>query len=492
MFPLSQRLTRPGFLPVLLLLFLAIQIPFLQADPHADLAPTSRDAYTDEGLNTSQVINRVNHGKWVIDECDNLIKTPLFSLWLLPAYALFGTSTLVGRVWVLVGCLLLLYFASRKHPVLPWVLGTFLLISFTEFHLFQYVRFTMAELTACFLVLVALSYAIRYSMRLKIRDVVWSGIFLWAAVSVKNQFAYTLVLLPVWLLIIQGFQEKKWTKNAAVAFLVSFATLALGAVIYYVGWYLPTKATYDYVMADQAGGRFMPLSLFHEMKTQAEAFLFSPYTRWYTYFSLAGLVIFVANVIRSKNKTFRILSLLTLIWALLELHKFAMWYVPARYLSPLLFAWGLFAAIQGVWAIKNALDYGVIPKIIAGVALAATIALIIHQISFIEKLYRERTFVIHETNLRLLSVNFDNRPVAGPWAPALARETGARVIPVWFNYFNDKNLIQRFSPKIIISEKDEGDSGGAYKNQGIDLFALADSTQEVHIGPYDLVIYYLP
>ena len=489
---LSRYLNRWGILPVLLLLFVAIQIPFLEADPHINVSLSSRDAFTDEGLNTSQVINRVNHGNWVIDECDNLIKTPLFSLWLYPAYAIFGTSIWIGRLWVLLGCMALLFFASRKNKILPWVAGAFVLTALTQYYIFQYIRFTMAEMTASFLVLTALSYAIKYQKNENLWELVWSGLFLWAAVFVKNQFGYVLAFLPAWALIIPFVNGKLWTKQAFFSFSVSILALLFGATVYYFGWYLQVKDTYDYVMADQAGGRFIPWEKFSEMRLQTKKFLFSSDVRFMTYLGICSLIALPTNFLTSKNKTFLSISLLSLVWAIAEFHKFAMWYVPSRYLSPFLFAWGIFISIQLVWTIKNALDYRTFSRLVAFAMLMLFFGALAKNLLALKRTYRERQFVIHDTNQMLSHITFGNRPVAGPWAPALARETGARVIPVWFEYFNDEKLMEKFNPKIIISEGNEEDSGEAFRKHGIDLQSMADSVKKVQVGRYEIFIYYLP
>lgn len=489
---LTGYLNRWGLLPLLLLVFLAAQIPFLQADPHVDVAPTSRDAFTDEGLNTSQVINRVNHGEWVIDECDNLIKTPLFSLWLFPGYRLFGTSSFVGHLWVLLGCVALWGFFARRHPVLPWVMGVFLALGLLQYHLFQYSRFTMAEVTASSLVLVALGFALRFGQSRRWADWVWAGLFLWAAVFTKNQFGYVVLLLPVWGLTVQAVYGKLWSARTLAVLGCSVLIGVAGAGLYYCVWYLPVKPTYDYVMANQASGRFIPISQISEMVVQVKAFFVASYTRSYAWCMVLGGLLFLANFFGSKNKVYRLLSLLALVWAWVELHKFAMWFVPSRYLVSLLFAWGLFLSIQVVWAVKNALDKGWFARLGAGLALVAALFLFATHVYHWQRLYRERQFVMHETNLRLSKIDFGNRPVMGPWAPALARETGAKVIPVWYQYFNDKDLFQKHHPKVIVSEWDEGDSDGAYKKQGIDLVQLADSVHEVQVARFRLLIYYLP
>lgn len=479
-------------MPLLLLLFLAAQVPFLQADPHKDIAPTSRDAFTDEGLNTSQVINRANHGTWGLNECDNLIKNPLFNLWLLPGYSLFGTSNYVGHLWVLAGCLFLWWFFARRHPVLPWVMGVFLLLGLTQYHLFQYSRFTMAEVTASSLVLVASGFALRFGESRQWGDWVWAGLFLWAAVFTKNQFGYVLLLLPVWGLAVQGIYGAFWSRHTVQVLGCSLAVLLGGALLYYLVWYLPVKDTYDYVMAHQTGGRLLPPAEYKGMLLQAKLFFTPWYTRVYAGCAALSAVLLVVNFGVSKNKAYRLLSLLVLVWALAELHKFAMRSVPSRYLVSLLFVWGVFISVQVVWSIKNALDKGLFARLCAGVALSAALLLFAVNLYYGRRLYREREFVMHETNRLLSTVDFGNRPAAGPWAPALARETGAKVIPVWHNYFNDKDLFQKHRPKVIVSEWDESDSDGAYRNRGIDLARLADSTREVQVARYRLLIYFMP
>ncbi|MBS1659148.1 MAG: hypothetical protein JST18_13760, partial [Bacteroidetes bacterium] len=60
-------------------LLILLHFPFLHADPDYFIS-IGRDAFTDEGLNTSQLRNYINHGYLSFDECDNLIKSPLFNL----------------------------------------------------------------------------------------------------------------------------------------------------------------------------------------------------------------------------------------------------------------------------------------------------------------------------------------------------------------------------------------------------------------------------
>lgn len=476
-----------------LLCFLAVQIPFLQADPHPEVSPYSRDAFTDEGLNTSQVTNKVNHGYFGVDECDNLIKTPLFSAWLYPAYKLFGTTILAGRTWVLLGCLFLLLWISRKERFPVEVLMLSLFTVFLQYHVFQYLHFTMAEASSTLLILAALVCILQYAKAPKVKFILGAAAFLWAAVFTKNQFAYALPLLPGWIVLVHLQQKTLFSAAAWKNLFISLGMLAFGALVYYLIWYLPVKETYDYVMADQADGRFIPLAELNPMATDhAREFLTGKYMRAFTWFCLASIPLFLVHVFTSSNKTYTTLSLLLLLWALFEVHKFAMWFVPSRYLVPVLISWGLFATVQFAWALQNALNGKVYTRLLFLFYSLFFLWTVATHLSAVNTLHQERSFAILETNRYLAKLNLKNRTVAGPWAPTLARESGAKVIPVWYGYFNDEFLMEKHNPRIIISEKGETDSGGAFEKRGIYLHERADSTREVNVAHYNLVIYFLP
>lgn len=476
-----------------LLSFLVIQVPFLHADPHINISPDSRDAFTDEGLNTSQVINKVNHGYFGLNECDNLIKTPLFSVWLFPVFTVFDTGMTTGRLWLLLGCLFMLLLASRSHEIMPYVLGLFIPIGLLQYHLFQYIHFTMAEMSACCLIILAISRMLMFTQNQKNIQLLQTALLLWIAVGFKNQFAYVLLLLPAWVIIVQLINGNLISRNTLKQLTITFFLLLLGALLYYLLWYLPVKETYDYVMADQAGNRFMPRNKWNPILfEQAQKLLWSSYTKYLSLAFFTGLLLLIPNFIGSKNKIFKVLSLISLSWALLEIHKLGMWFLPSRYMSSLLFSWAFFAAVQFAWAIRNALDFGWKSKIAALVTLSVLILVSGMHVNGVRNLFKERSFVIYGINRKLARIDFGKRPVAGPWAPSLAKGSGAKIIPVWHGYFNDVKLFETHHPKIIISEPDEADSGGAYRERGINLMEMADSAENVKIGKYTLIIYYLP
>jgi hypothetical protein len=477
-----------------LLLILGMQAPFLEADPHKDISPHSRDAFTDEGLNTSQVTNKVNHGYFGVHECDNLIKTPLFNAWIYPAYALFGTRILSGRLWMLFTVLGLLFLAAWAYRPLQAPVLLFSSVFLTQYHLFQYIHFTMAEITASALVLCSVAFFMRYAAERSFKWGAASVVALWAAVACKNQFAYALLLLPVYVIISHFFREKNKRPLPMSQVAGLFSLWLAGGLVYSIFWYLPVKETYDYVMADQANNRFIPRGQWTTVAwEQTKLFFGRNENIWFFRAFAAGLLLLPLNYFFSRNRERFLLSLLLLAWALAECHKLTLWFVPSRYLSPLIFSWAIFASLQYAWALEYALKRGTIryawPAALGGIIFVITG---IHHMGDVISLYENRTFAIRDINRTLKTEWPENRVAAGPWAPTLARETGAKVIPVWDGYFNHQETFGRFNPKVVIAEWDEADSGGAFRKQGISLKEKADSISEVQVGNYRLLIYFFP
>jgi hypothetical protein len=81
--------------------------------------------------------------------------------------------------------------------------------------------------------------------------------------------------------------------------------------------------------------------------------------------------------------------------------------------------------------------------------------------------------------------------VLGPWAPNLCWSEKAYTATIWKDYFNDKDILAHYHPRLIISELDEKESDKAYSTQGINLQELADSTQSFHISQWSIRLYWL-
>src|SRR5438552_358421 len=123
------------------LLFL-LHLPFLNADPDYFLSD-SRDAFTDEGLNTSQLRNYINHNYLDLSECDNLVKTPLFNLLLYLPLKLFGTHLFIARLTILLLLIASLIFISCQEYFSRL---TILLIATTliQYYVFQYSHYSLS------------------------------------------------------------------------------------------------------------------------------------------------------------------------------------------------------------------------------------------------------------------------------------------------------------------------------------------------------------
>jgi len=147
-------------------LLLVAHLPFLDADPDINIS-YSRGPFTDEGLNTIQIRNLVNHGELNIEECDNLLKTPLFNFSLLIPFTIFGTSLVAGRLFILLFLIVILGLTS-KQKYFRGIVMVFGLITLLEYHVFQFSHFVLAEMMAVTLTIFYLLFkSLRRSQRKK-------------------------------------------------------------------------------------------------------------------------------------------------------------------------------------------------------------------------------------------------------------------------------------------------------------------------------------
>ena len=65
--------------------------------------------------------------------------------------------------------------------------------------------------------------------------------------------------------------------------------------------------------------------------------------------------------------------------------------------------------------------------------------------------------------------------IVGPWAASLSWKARLIAVPVWKDYFNDKDILENYDPCIIVSELKEEDSGEVFINDNINLDSLAKS-----------------
>ena len=152
------------YYPIIVVVLLALlHSPFILSDPDSEVSTRSRGAWTDEGLNTIQVRNFVNHGYLSMDECDNLIKTPYFGFILVPFYSLLGTHIWVGRMLVM-ACILVVLFLLLKKSETRFFGTVLAIIALLQFHVFHYSHYSMAEMLGVAWILLGI-YLIWYAQQ---------------------------------------------------------------------------------------------------------------------------------------------------------------------------------------------------------------------------------------------------------------------------------------------------------------------------------------
>ena len=482
-------------LPALLLILVFVShLPFLEADPDINIS-FSRGPFTDEGLNTIQIRNYVNHGYLDLSECDNLLKTPLFNLYLLPVFSLFGTSLLTGRLAILglfIGILMLL----SRNRYFGTVLVFLTLISFMQFEVFQFSHFCLAEMMAGMFIISGIYFFYRYAVsgqinKSRIRFIILSGIMFSLAYYVKVQFIYIWPLLIIALLIFSLLTKKCIPKKDLR---ISVMMLAGILILYLVAWYLPNKTAYDHMMKYQSGTLTLGHKTWEYVNFNLDYFIFSGKTAILAWAFVMALVTGIIFLFRSAGNGFTPLFTGSLTWVILELHKLTMVYFPTRYQVSLYLAMGLVIAVVMTEALRLSESFGKKSwkryGLRSGVLIITLLLIIINAVAWFDSL-KAREYNIRNTNQYLAEHIGEQETIIGSWTPALNWDCKARAFPVWDEFLNYKDPVNTYHPRIVVSEPDEEDSNQAYLHQGIDLLALSDSTRTVRLGQWDLVIYWI-
>jgi hypothetical protein len=484
--------SRYKFLLVLVIgiVYASLQFPFVSADPDLNIAE-NRDANTDEGLNTCQIRNYVNHKDLTLTKSDNFIKAPLFGGLLFIPFKLFGTSQMVGRVTVLLLSLAICLYIFGYNRYYAWYGMISLVVVLCEYYIFHNFHFCLAEIFSTTLIFLSVFVAIESGNRkIPIRSGFLSATFMSFAFYLKIQFLYTLLILPLSVIIIvllQGTDKKQWIKQL----LYTMLFLAMYSAMYFVIWYLPNRGFYDYVMANQLSDRFVSLSnLPDHLNFILKHIFYNGFLRFYT---LSFLVLFISGLIYTfitESDRFRYLFIGLTCWTLIELHKLTMTYLPTRYLVSLFFPMGLIIALVLLEFMKmkgkNKLSW-----LIKALSVLLFLSFGIKNGRDYISALKNRKFTISSVNHYLAAYKFQDRPIVGAWAPSLSWESRAITFPVWKDYFNDGDVIKKYNPAIIIAETDEEDSNQAFSSQGVDLDLLADSIKYFTINRWSLKLLWI-
>jgi 4-amino-4-deoxy-L-arabinose transferase-like glycosyltransferase len=465
------------------LLLLVMHLPFMLSDPDPQVSLMSRGPWTDEGLNTVQVRNFVNHGNLAIGECDNLIKTPFFGFSLVPFYALLGTELWVGRAVVLLSVLLMLWAMLAYRPTRSFAIA-FAFLGLMQFHLFHYAHYSMAEMMGVALLLLGI-FMLRLAYGLEHRA--WyaaASLAFGLAFLSKVTFAYAL-LLPFVARYFLFLSERTRGRDSMRDLLTDTFIMAVvtGSFVslFYFKWYKVHKDVFDLVKADQGNDRF-------DLVTAWERVQFN----WDNYISIEGFAPFLVlgamaftMVVRTSERSRGDRSMLfgLLAWLLLESHRLLLVNPPSRYLVPLFAAMLAFTAF-GITQWKEAPSRRFF-------AILFIIGFSFYNLSHYRDSLNRRTFVMEDIRAYLASYDLRNEKVLGVWATGVADRGGAYALPVWNGFMNHIDPLATHDPRVVMTEHDEGESSGAFRDQGIDLFAVADSVRTYDIWRYRVNLFWL-
>ncbi|MFC1731215.1 hypothetical protein ACFL6I_12845 [candidate division KSB1 bacterium] len=477
----------------LLLVLFFMHYPFLDADPDTQVSLHTRGAWTDEGLYTSQIRNLINHDHFDLKENSTFVRGPFLNILQLPFFYIFGTSLQVSRLITLILTLLVLFLYLKREKY--FLFGLLLLgITFTQYHVFQFSHYGLAEIICIDFILLSLFFMIKYyktreNSRDPIHFMILAALFLFLSYATKIQFLYVAIILPLTVLIKtlgEIIQEKKITKSQYLPFFWSLLFTFGFALLYFLAWYLPNMEFYNYIMESETSKRFPDWNaLLEVIKFNYKHLLFvSGLKIQIILFYISLIIIIIWRVNRKFVKHLSIPLIFGLVWVLIELHKIPMVYLPTRYFLSLIIASGLLIAVvfAGLAHLNRYLKY--ITIIIVLLVIAQ------NTISNYE-VYKRQSWDIKYVNDYLSQYDFQEQPVIGSWASTMSWDSKAITFPVWNNYFNYKDPINTYNPRIVVSENDESESDHTYESQGIDLKTVSDSSRIFKIWRYTVIVYWM-
>ena len=460
-----------------------LHLPFIHADPDPEVSTRSRGAWTDEGLNTVQIRNYINHGYLSVDECDNLIKTPLFGFALVPFYKVFGPHIWVGRLLILGSLLLVLFLFLRKKET--QLFGTVLaIIGLLQFHVFQYSHYSLAEMLGVAWILLGIFLMWRFNQNQKWLMLVASTACFSLAYFSKITFVYS-VIIPFAVRYLQFLSDrisepnsnkslwKDWSLQAAIS--------ACFGSLFYFKWFLPNQAVFDMVKANQGEGRFDLADAWTRFSFNLEHFItvdgFTPIV-WLI--PVAILLLLTKGKFKSGKET--ILFGLSF-WFVIELHHTLLVNPPTRYLVPLFFS----ALALVSFALAEFSSEGIRKK-------AVVVVLILiggYHMSYYANSYSRRSSDINSVQNYLANYKLSETTILGVWGTILGSETQAKCVPVWGDFNMKENPLEEYKPRIIFTEHNQADSGQAFDAKGIDLEAKSDSVKQFNIWRYKVNLYWM-
>lgn len=474
-------------LPLCIGLLVALHLPFLQADPDGLLNWGSRSAYTDEGLYTSQIRNYINHGSFDINETDGFAKAPLFSAYLLPFLAIFGTHLWVARLAILLFFATTLYcfvkrnISQRYQAYAVGIIGL-------QYFIFNYSHFAMAEILAASCIIWIMHFYLSYTKSGRLLHIAWASLFGIATFLIKSNHLYVIAILPSVLGITFLYdlirQYNTLQKNLRALGLVMLINMVSGVLVYLL-IYLPNKALYIKIYNQEVNTKFESTveKLIERCGHNWDTIITAPELAIPLTVLAVVTILFVAGKAPyfKEGKTAPTLQLLLFssIWLLIEMHKLSVLHLPSRYLVP-----AFLAVTVCTVALLEQIDFSRLKR----VGMVTSLLTLVIGLYYTSQAYNRRSFAIRDMNNFVASVTQPDRFVLGSWAATACWESKNVTMPVWENYFNDWGFMEKYHPQAIITEVDERDAEQIYTKRGVDLKAQSDSVKIFTIGNWQVCV----
>ena len=463
---------------VCLISWVVLQKQFLTSDAVFHSSSVGRGDWTDEGLNTFQLRNFIITHHLDLNSGDDLIKTPLFNLVLFTPL-LISNTFLTARLTILVIVLLLFFLISKYSSQTLAIL--LLLIPFSHEVVFQYFHLAMAESwsTLCIALSIFLLQRTFTNPEFSNKRFLLATLPLFAAVLLKLQFVYILLLLPLLASNIFLSNRKKTELRKSIFIMGAFFLIL---ILVFLGWYLPFQNIFHRQLNNQSFSLKLnadtPLVIWWNLK-----YLFnSGYSKIFLIAFISCLLIGL-RFFKNAGANFRYRFLLSIFWCLLESHKLMMTYLPHRYMVSFWFSIGFLIAIvlhHILSASKNLISR--ITVFFAAVSISIT------QLINISWQFEHRSFFITEANKKFQSINTAHKTSIGVWSTILCWNSEVETYPVWVHQ-QFQNPVKDLNATFIISEKEEADSDGAFIKHGIHLADSYLLKDDWLFNGYDLQLY---
>jgi hypothetical protein len=441
------------YLSLLSILILVIShIPFRICDPRGEML-IGRDAYTDEGLYSMPARNMMLSDSLNIAQNPTFLYTPLLAFTQSISFNIFGGTLEVARFTSLLLALIPL-FILFGFGLYTWIL--FIIPILYYHHIpFAYSHYALAEMPSLGLILSSIFLLHLYGQSLDRKLLLCSIITLLSAVFFKIQYVYIIALFGVYFVVIFFIQKSDlWEYKDTLFFnlqSLQSSTISTSENVW-------DRCKYN----------------FQETFT---AIAIAPWTIYVFLFIYFTSVFFI---IRYKSK-YALLFILLSVWLILEFHRFYYVYFPTRYMLSIFFVGLALTSLSCLILMEH--------KYFRVISFLTLISFCLFNCTQYCSSISTRSYSIKHMNTYFQSIQHQPLTIYGNWSPTAT----------WSNTFHTNMMINgsfdyaflSTKPDIIITEADEAESDGAFRNQQIDLNTISDSIRSFYIGKYHIKVYWV-